>query len=91
MTVAEFPDHLEVLDRCDDPEPGALVANHRYETVNHIADRVLADLTLAQLESATAQGRNVDHVTRVTGYFSRVSMWNPSKRGELKDRAKVRL
>ena len=31
-------------------------------------------------------GRNVDHVSRVVGYFSKVHNWNPSKHGELKDR-----
>jgi len=31
---------------------------------------------------------NLDLITRVTGYFSRVSMWNKGKIGELKDRNK---
>ncbi|MFC1736176.1 anaerobic ribonucleoside-triphosphate reductase [Candidatus Hydrogenedentota bacterium] len=31
---------------------------------------------------------NVDGITRVTGYFSRTSGWNPGKTGELKDRAR---
>jgi ribonucleoside-triphosphate reductase len=31
---------------------------------------------------------NVDFITRVTGYFSKVSGWNPGKRAELKDRYK---
>ncbi|MEO0070840.1 MAG: anaerobic ribonucleoside-triphosphate reductase [candidate division WOR-3 bacterium] len=33
----------------------------------------------------------VDHITRVTGYFSRVSGWNAGKRQELKDRYKTDL
>ncbi len=32
----------------------------------------------------------VDHITRVTGYFSRVSSWNAGKRQELKDRYKAK-
>ncbi|MEO0109802.1 MAG: anaerobic ribonucleoside-triphosphate reductase [candidate division WOR-3 bacterium] len=32
---------------------------------------------------------NVDHATRVTGYFSRVSAWNKGKKQELKDRFRV--
>ncbi len=32
--------------------------------------------------------KNVDHITRVTGYFSRVSGWNRGKRAELIDRYK---
>jgi len=31
---------------------------------------------------------NVDHVTRVTGYFSKDSMWNKGKIAELRDRDK---
>lgn len=33
----------------------------------------------------------VDHITRVTGYFSRVSGWNAGKRQELQDRYKTDL
>lgn len=32
--------------------------------------------------------KDVDGITRVTGYFSRTSGWNPGKRGELRDRAR---
>ena len=31
---------------------------------------------------------NVDHITRVTGYFSKDSMWNKGKIAELRDREK---
>lgn len=34
------------------------------------------------------QTNDVDHITRVTGYFSRVSGWNLGKKAELKDRYK---
>lgn len=30
--------------------------------------------------------KNVDGITRITGYFTRTSSWNKGKRGELKDR-----
>ncbi|MBD3245233.1 MAG: hypothetical protein GF335_04540 [Candidatus Moranbacteria bacterium] len=32
---------------------------------------------------------NIDHVTRVTGYFSKDSMWNQGKVAELRDRDKA--
>lgn len=32
---------------------------------------------------------NVDGITRITGYFTRVSSWNAGKRGELKDRTRT--
>jgi ribonucleoside-triphosphate reductase len=31
---------------------------------------------------------DVDGITRVTGYFSRISGWNNGKRAELRDRAR---
>lgn len=38
------------------------------------------------LDAACKQGKDVEWITRTTGYFSRVSQWNPGKRGELQDR-----
>jgi ribonucleoside-triphosphate reductase len=32
------------------------------------------------------QSEDVDGITRITGYFTKVSSWNKGKRGELKDR-----
>jgi anaerobic ribonucleoside-triphosphate reductase len=31
-------------------------------------------------------GKNIDHITRVTGYFTKVSGWNKGKKAELRDR-----
>lgn len=36
-------------------------------------------------------GNNIDHITRVTGYFTKVSGWNKGKKGELKDRFRSQL
>jgi ribonucleoside-triphosphate reductase len=30
--------------------------------------------------------KNVEHITRVTGFFSKIEGWNKGKIGELKDR-----
>ena len=49
----------------------------------------LAGLTPQKLEQVLVNGRNVDHITRVTGYFSRISGWNKGKRGELAERHRV--
>lgn len=46
----------------------------------------LAKIDEGQLEKILIGGRNVEHITRVTGYFSKVSGWNKGKRGELTDR-----
>ena len=34
---------------------------------------------------------DVDGITRITGYFTRTSSWNGGKRGELRDRARVKV
>jgi len=49
----------------------------------------LAKIDENQLEQILVGGRNVDHITRVTGYFSKISGWNKGKRGELVDRHRV--
>jgi hypothetical protein len=51
----------------------------------------LGAITAEQLEKVLVGGRNVEHITRVTGYFSRVSGWNKGKRGELVDRERVKV
>lgn len=35
--------------------------------------------------------KNVEGITRITGYFSKVSSWNRGKLAELRDRARVRI
>jgi ribonucleoside-triphosphate reductase len=44
-----------------------------------------------ELLKAIINGRNVDHITRVTGYFSRTSGWNKGKTAELGDRWRTAL
>jgi len=56
-----------------------------------IEPKALPELTEAKLDKVLVGGRNVEHITRVTGYFSRVSGWNKGKRGELVDRERVRF
>lgn len=46
----------------------------------------LEKLTPEKLLALIEGGRNVEHITRVTGYFSKVEGWNKGKKGELKDR-----
>jgi len=60
------------------------------EGVSISAQRLL-ELTPAALEAILVDGRNVDHITRVTGYFAKTSGWNGGKTGELKDRDRVNL
>jgi len=85
-------DELTVwLDSRDDwdyqvDDTGVLIRNARLETLTHCTFGAIERNTIDTLTAACAQGRDVDHITRVTGYFSRTSGWNRGKAGELKDR-----
>lgn len=54
-----------------------------------VAPDVFFKITAADLLKAVINGRDVDHITRVTGYFSRTSGWNKGKVAELEDRHRV--
>jgi hypothetical protein len=72
-------------------DAGMLIRNTRLGTLTHATFRAIEENTLATLTAACAQGRDVDHITRVTGYFSRTSGWNKGKTGELRDRHRSRV
>jgi hypothetical protein len=67
-------------------EKGLLVRNERVETVTHLSFDAVEKNTLETLTVACLQSKDVDHITRVTGYFSRTSGWNKGKTAELRDR-----
>ena len=60
-------------------------------TMHHIADFAILGNTIETLLAACKSGCDVDHVTRVTGYFSKVSGWNKGKKQELLDRHRTRF
>ena len=95
MTLDELNAFLEanqeVLWTQDDE--GNLYLRHSVFDKEHekikIEPKALEKLTAEKLEQVLVGGRNVEHITRVTGYFSRVSGWNKGKRGELMDRSRT--
>jgi len=58
-------------------------------TQHKVDDRAIEMMNWRQLSARLKRGMDVNHITRVTGYFSFTGGWNPGKQGELKDRAKV--
>jgi hypothetical protein len=52
----------------------------------HVIEEQVENLPSHTLMKLVVNGRDVIHITRVCGYYSRVSNWNKSKVGELKDR-----
>ena len=97
MTIDELPQTMRCVDETTVEQdgrpavPGYLIANDRWETLTRISRDKLASMTVPMLEDVTAQGKNVEHITRVTGYLSKTSSWNKGKKAELRDRARVKL
>ena len=44
------------------------------------------DMTAEDLLTEINRGLMVEGITRITGYFTKITSWNPGKRGELMDR-----
>jgi len=76
--------HDEWDYRMDDD--GIVIRNDRLDTYTKCTFDAVERNDLSTITSACSQGKDVEHVTRVTGYFSKVSGWNKGKAGELKDR-----
>lgn len=95
MTRAELDTYLEsrphVLWAIDDG--GNFYFRHDQYDDEHqkvkVEPRALAELTAEKLDQVLIAGRNIEHITRITGYFSRVSGWNKGKKGELAERSRV--
>ena len=82
-------DHFDMAEAPMDGKDGLYVKNKTYDTETHFTNDVISQMELKDLVVATHQGRNIEHMTRVTGYFSKVQGWNKGKVGELKDRSRV--
>jgi hypothetical protein len=75
-----------------DDEKGIIFRHTVYDKPEegvHIEFKKLRQITPPQLDQILVNGRNVECITRITGYFSKVSGWNKGKIGELHDRTKA--
>ncbi len=93
MTIEGLPERWRAEETVDHDGlvTGWIIEDRWFSTTHHISLEAMAKLDLKTLAAVTAAGKDVDHVTRITGYFSKVSAWNPSKKAELKDRHRVKL
>jgi anaerobic ribonucleoside-triphosphate reductase len=95
MTIEElnaFLDSNLAVEWTEDDEGNLYLRHSIYDKANEkikIEPKALTNLTPQMLEQILIGGRNIEHITRITGYFSRVSGWNQGKRGELTDRKRV--
>ena len=93
MMVQGLPERWKAEEVAEEHELGAgyLIEDRWFNTLHHITFDTFHSLSQSQLAAATARGRNVDHITRVTGYFSHTSRFNKGKQAELKDRHRTGL
>ena len=93
MTIEGLPERWKAEETVDHEGliTGYLIEDRWFKTMHHVTLDALSKLTLSQLAAVTAAGKDVDHISRVTGYFSHASRWNKGKQAELRDRARVKV
>ena len=69
-------------------KPGLFLKSEKFETKVHIPWDALPKVSVEDLQLQLTGGKDVEQITRVTGFFSKVSSWNKGKLAELKDRNK---
>lgn len=65
---------------------GIYIVNKRFNTEIHVNYDAIAKNDWDTIRGVTVCGKNVQHITRVTGYFTFIEGWNKGKIGELRDR-----
>ncbi len=98
MKKADFIHYLEENSECYryletnyKGYSGLLVNDLAMKTETFFTDDGIEARNLEQLIFCTHQGKHVEQITRVTGYFSKVKNWNKGKLAELKDRRRTPL
>ncbi|MFH1868965.1 MAG: hypothetical protein ABH843_08350 [Candidatus Omnitrophota bacterium] len=91
MQVKEFIDKCvdsgyEWAEGEHDGNSGYFIRSERFETKAHFTNEAIEKNDWPRLNRSIVQGKDIYHVTRVVGYYSRIQNWNKSKIGELKDR-----
>ena len=89
--LSQNPGKFAFQDKEQEGTPGVLVENRDFQTKTFFSEEAISAKDLTQLLVATHQGRNIEHITRVTGYFSKVGGWNKGKVAELVDRHRTPL
>jgi len=89
--LSQSPEQFDFQEKEREGRSGVLVENRDFQTKTFFSEEAISAKDLTQLLVATHQGRNIEHITRVTGYFSKVSGWNAGKRAELIDRARTTI
>lgn len=88
--LSENPEIFEWQEGEVENKKGLFVKNKQFDTKTHFTFQAIRNNNLELLINQTSHGKDVEQITRVTGFFSKVSSWNKGKRGELKDRHRTK-
>ena len=86
--LGENPQEFEWQEGKYEGKDGIFVKNIIYDTETHLTKEIIEKHDSWYLKNATHHGKNIEQITRVTGFFSKTN-WNPGKMGELKQRYRV--
>ena len=89
--LEKHPALYSVEEKTREGAAGVVVKDSVYKTTTFFSDSVIGERDLMFLLKRTHHGKNVEQITRVTGYFSKVNSWNKGKKAELKDRYRSNL
>jgi hypothetical protein len=94
MDLQELKDKLSAEGsgyECREADGGLYIVNPRYNTEIHATYDAIAANDWLAIKAQTVAGRDVLHITRVTGYFTIIEGWNQGKIGELRDRNRATI
>ena len=95
MNLSELNNFLEVnkeyvlWKRLEEDIGAIYVKSIPWDTVIRIDLECLQNINEQEILMQLCAGKDIEHITRVTGYLSKIAGWNPGKLGELKDRHRV--
>ncbi len=76
--------------RPDNDLNGLFLYSKRWDETIRIDLRKLCNITKEQILFMLCDGKDVEQMTRVTGYFSKTNYWNKGKLAELRDRYRIK-
>ncbi len=84
--LKKYQDRYAVENKIVSEMPGIIVKDTQFDTLTFFSDKAISGNSIEGLLKQTHHGKNIEQITRVTGFFSKVSGWNKGKKAELKDR-----
>ena len=89
MTISQFQSEVKMFPQIDVLEftPEAITIHNRiFNTTLSIQCAKIKALSTLDVVKLSSIGKNVEWISRVTGYYSKIGSWNEGKKAELKDR-----